>query len=143
MNLKIRKARKEDLKDISQVEMSSGYHKKKFNFIPIITKLFKDKNESIFVLLKNNKIIGYVDLRIKNKVGEINFLSITREEQGKRFGLRLMVFILKYAKENKCKKVILQVRNDNNKAISLYNKLDFKSIESIKRSKIKMENLLK
>ena len=183
----IKKAMKSDIKRIAQVEMLSGYHKKRFNFIPIAESLcqeppvkdwwhdnatlhvvlehaqnstsdsnhssqtsgiltFEDKKEEIFVLTNKNMIVGYIDLKVDNKIGEINFLSIIKSEHGKGLGLKLMKFVLNHAKKRGCKKVMIKVKNDNFIAISLYNKLKFNIVgfteKKYGRNKLKMEKKL-
>ncbi len=148
--MRIRKANQSDIEEIAHVEISSGYHKKKFNALPMIKKLFKDKYENVFVFEDKKRILGYITLKEKNKIGELGLLVVTKTAQKKRFGLRLVKSVLKYAKKIKCKKIFLDVRKDNYKAISLYNKVGFKVIKTYKKKinnkiilKTKMEKNLK
>ncbi|MGV8151981.1 MAG: GNAT family N-acetyltransferase [Candidatus Nanoarchaeia archaeon] len=147
--MKIRKAKPSDAKNITKVELSSGYHKKKFNALPMIQDLFKDKYENIFVLEKKSKIIGYITLRNKNKTGEIGLLAVKKKFQGKGYGKLLVKHALNYSKKIKIKNIFLDVRKNNIKAIRLYKKFDFKKIKEYSKvinkkiiKKIKMEKKL-
>ena len=138
----IRKAKQSDIEEIAHVEIASGYHKKRFYASPMIKKLFKDKYENVFVLEDKTKILGYITLKNKNKIGELGLLAVTKTAQKKGFGLRLIKFILKYAKKIGCNKIFLDVRKDNYKAISLYKKLGFKVVR-INKKKINNKIYLK
>jgi [ribosomal protein S18]-alanine N-acetyltransferase len=146
----IRNSKPEDIKSLVKVEESSGYHKTKIDFLPWITSVFEDKNERIFVLEEKSEIIGYVTLRSEKRIGEIGLLAITKNSQGKGYGKLLLQHILKYAKEINCKRVFLEVRVDNSKAINLYQKFDFKKTKEYDKKidnktirKMIMEKILK
>ena len=140
--MKIRRANISDIPQISFVEESSGYHKKNFNSRPMIEGLFKDKSENVFVLEYKNKVLGYATLRTRNKLGELGLLAITKEAQGKGRGLILINSILSYAKKTGCKRVFLDVNNNNLKAVALYTSLDFRVI-GIKNKRFNGKSFIK
>ncbi len=140
--MRIRKANQSDIEEIVHVEISSGYHMKKFDALPMIKKLFKDKYENVFVFEDKKKILGYITLKKKDKIGELGLLAVTKTAQKKGFGLRLVKSVLKHAKKIKCKKIFLDVKKDNHKAVSLYKKLGFKVIKNYKK-KINNQIILK
>lgn len=148
--IKIRRAKREEVKEITKIELSSGYHKQKFNALPMIKNLFKDKYENVFVLENKSKIIGYITLKNKNKIGEIGLLAVIKKFQNKGYGRLLVQYALKWAKKSKYKKVFLDVREDNLKAIKLYQRFRFKIIKNYSKvcngkiiKKLKMEKILK
>ena len=123
--MRVKKAGIEDINKIAKVELGSGYHKKKFNPFPMLRKIFKDKKEEIFVAVKSGEIIGYIGLRIENRICEIALLGVLKKYQKKGVGKKLIKYILKICQENRLNKIILEVRNDNFKALALYLKYGF------------------
>lgn len=143
--MKIRKAKEEDLKELCKIEMSSGYHKKKFSFEPYLQELFKQKTE-IFYSEEKEKITGYITL---SKNGEIGFLAVSKKFQGKGIANMLLKKIISSAKQKKLKKLFLDVRNDNFSAIRLYLKNGFmitklykKKIDNNEITKLRLEKQL-
>lgn len=114
--MKIRKATQRDIKDLEKVEMSSGYHKKKFNFVPYLEELFNNKNY-VFCAEDKDILIGYITL---NKKGEIAYLAVLKKFHGKGIGNKLLKRVISFARKNKIKRLFLDVRNDNLSAINLY-----------------------
>lgn len=60
--MKIMPARLKDSQEISEVELNSGYHKKKFDALTMINKLLRDRKEHVFVAEIRNKAVGYTSL---------------------------------------------------------------------------------
>jgi len=139
---KIRKAKKEDMAKLVKVEMSSGYHKRKFEFEPYLQDLLK-KNTEIFCAEEKNRIVAYITL---SENGEICFLAVSKKSQCKGIANLLIKRVIFSAKKKKMKKIFLEVRNDNFSAIRLYLKNSFiviaskkKKIEGGKIIKLRME----
>lgn len=144
--MKIRKAKKEDIKEIVKVELGSGYHKKKFNVMVMVEELFENKNEYICVAEENDKVIGYRSFNLKGKVADSGYLAIIKKYQGKGIGTKLLKKSISKSKKLGCSKMIINVRNDNFVAINLYNKLGFSIVEVIRKGqllKLKMEKKLR
>ncbi len=144
--IKIRKAKKEDIKNLAKIEMSSGYHKRKFNFEPYLQELFEKKAE-IFCAEDKNIIRGYITL---SNDGEIDFLAVSRKFQGEGIANSLLEKVISFAKHKRIKKLYLDVRNDKFSAIGLYLKNEFmitsaykKKIQDKEIVKIRMEKKLK
>jgi len=114
--MKIRKAKEKDIKELCKIEMSSGYHKKKFNFESYLQELFK-KNTEFFCSEEKENLNGYITL---SKNGEIGFLAVSRKFQGKGIANMLLKKVISSAKQKKIKKLFLDVKNDNLSAIRLY-----------------------
>lgn len=143
--MKIRRAKKEDVKEIIKVEKGSGYHKKKFNAEAFVKKLFEDKNEIIYVAEKEKKIIGYRSFNKRNKLADSGQLAIVKKYQRRGIGTKLLKKSLIDAKKMGCNKMVIYVRNTNFAGIGLYNKFNFEVIGIIKQNKklkLKMEKKL-
>lgn len=70
-----------------------------------------------------------VDLR-KHDCDMLTILNvaIAKEEQGKKLGLKMMQYLVDYAKERDAKIIYLEVNTSNTAAIALYKKLEFLEI---------------
>lgn len=132
--MQIISAKLNNAKDIANIEYNSGYHWSKYSLnkeIKLATKLLKEGKESVFLIKENKKFVGYISIRIKNKMGEIG-ISVLKNFQGKGIGSKLMSFIIDFAKKNNCKKIKAEVW-EKNKAIGLYKKYKF-AIKSKKKN---------
>lgn len=130
-NVKIVMGKEKDIDQIANVEMSSGYHKKKFDFKPTVEQLFKEKTE-VIVAKEKKSIIGYITLSAN---GEIAFLAVSKKHQGKGVANKLIMKVISKAKTKKIKKLFLDVKEDNFSAIKLYSKYGFK-VSSVNKKKI-------
>lgn len=128
MNFRI--ATQKDLAPLALVEMSSGYHKERFDFKPTLRKLFK---EDVSILCaEEESIIAYITL---GSDGEIAFLSVSKENQRKGIASNLIKNIINLAKTKGINKLYLDVRKENDAAIKLYLKCGFK-VSQINKKKI-------
>ncbi|MEG1964478.1 MAG: ribosomal protein S18-alanine N-acetyltransferase [Clostridia bacterium] len=78
-----------------------------------------------FVMLLQNKIIGYYGFQKVLEEAYINNIAITTAFQGKGYGKILLEHLLTTCKNLNIKAVTLEVRVSNNVAISLYQKYNF------------------
>jgi ribosomal protein S18 acetylase RimI-like enzyme len=136
--MRIRRAKEGDIKKLCKIEMSSGYHKKKFNFEPYLQELFKEETE-IFCSEGNENITRYITL---SKKGEIGFLAVSKKFQGKGIANTLLKKVISSAKQKKLKGIFLDVRNDNFSAIRFYLKNGF-MITRIYKKKIAKKEIVK
>jgi [ribosomal protein S18]-alanine N-acetyltransferase len=143
--MKIKEASENDMEDLCEIEMSSGYHKENFDFKPFLKKLFYE-NAKIFYIKENCNFVGYVTL---SKCGEISFLAVSKKFQRRGKGDILLRKVISYAKKRKLKKLFLDVRNNNLPAIRLYLKKGFmvtklykKKIDNKEITKLRLEKSL-
>lgn len=140
--MKIRKARKEDIKKIAEIfkeEYSKPPYNGKWdkkNSIKAINEHFK--KYEIYIGESNKQIVGFIVIEKFTSFGEevcfIDEIVISSGFQRKGFGKTLMKFIEKYCKKNKIKKVKLST-NKKAHAFRFYKKIGFKEIESISMEK--------
>ena len=111
------------------------YNKKIISFkehLQFIESLKENKNKIYFKI----EDLGVVNFLIKNNLVEV---GIHKNPNKKKVGTILIEFALKYAFEMlKAKKIVLFVYENNKKAINLYKKFGFKTINK-KDNLIKME----
>lgn len=127
--MKIKLAKRSEIRELAKVEMSSGYHKKKFDFKPYLEELFKEKH-CIFCAKEDENIVAYISL---GKDGEIGFLAVTKKFQGKGIANYLLKKVISFAKEKKMKRLYLDVKEENTAAIKLYLKNDFVIVKKYKK----------
>jgi ribosomal protein S18 acetylase RimI-like enzyme len=136
MKMKIRAVKKRDLRKIIKVE------KKIFQdqaFSKILMKELLDQSLLFHKLETNNlftKLIGFIILikDMKDRANLINF-AIKPKYQGRGFGTFLLKNSLEWLRSNHSviKKIILNVKTDNRRAIRLYEKCDFHIVKKIEK----------
>ena len=103
----------------------------KNNFDLFVNNL--NENNQIYVIEKNNQIIGSITLIIENKiihnfgkVCHIEDVVIDKNTRGLGLGRKLLDFAKEYSKKNNCYKIIL---NCSEKNIRFYEKCGFEKKE--------------
>ena len=124
------KLRKEDILEYSKIvneKVTSDDEKLKKEF----NGLMNSKDNIIIVAEDENNLIGYLNGSLLNNIwqesGYIDDLFVTREFKRKGIGTQLIKKFIEYLKVKKIKKCKLGVDIKNINAISLYNKLGFKT----------------
>ncbi len=74
------------------------------------------------------EIVGYILFWIIEETLELHDIAVSGRNQGKGIASTLMDFLLKSARKKKVEEIFLEVRRSNQKAITLYEKFDFKKI---------------
>lgn len=93
-----------------------------------------DENTYIFAITCRDEFVGYVLITALDRInGHAVFgINISRLSQGKGFGAIAMQHAHIFCKNELClRKLVLFVREDNQKAISLYKRLGYKSVGSL------------
>ena len=120
--IKIRKASKKDLKEISNLEKENI----KINTMSEqqIKQSLEDENYIIFKAVANDEILGFAMFQISD---ELNVDSIVVKKEFRNLGIatRLIEKAKAYAKKNKIESLSLEVAMNNVAAYLLYEKLGF------------------
>lgn len=120
----------EDIKRVLQIEQN-------FKFSLISEDNLKsdlmDNNCRYYILEKNNNIIGFIGFSYIDDFMDLLVIAIDKESQNLGYGALLIEHMINFAKENNLKKIFLEVRVSNKKAIRLYEKYDFKKINIRKK----------
>ena len=131
--MKIRKATKKDLKEISElflIETSRPPYKQAWNKRTALQKTKElSKIGEIYIVLEEKKIIGFVaviiNLGSRGKGAHVDELWIKKEKQGQGIGRKLMEFLEdRYEKQGM--KHISLISDDRSKAFGFYKKLNYK-----------------
>ncbi|MBW2963196.1 GNAT family N-acetyltransferase [Candidatus Woesearchaeota archaeon] len=142
----IRKAKKEDLKQLGKMvfDLDMGISKIDFwkkdekilkkNIKSIVLKNFKNPKKIILVAEEKNRTMGYItgSIKVQNpifkikKIGFINDVYIIKKFRKQGLGKKLMKELIKYFKRQKIKVCQLSVLSNNLPALKLYQSLGFK-----------------
>ncbi len=79
-----------------------------------------------YYVLEEDNIIGYIGLSCTYEVGQVNNFYIIPEYQQRKLGEKLLRFALAVFLKKKVSTVTLEVKDNNLKAIKLYQKCGFK-----------------
>jgi len=132
-NITIRKLQKEDLSNgflhtLDSLREASNIDKKMAE--RIFDKINLNPEQIIAVAVMDGKIIGSSTLLIETKfihkggkVGHIEDVVVKKEHQKKGIGEKIIIYLLRYAKEQGCYKTILDCADD---VKPFYEKLGFK-----------------
>ncbi len=160
--MKIRKGTKKDYKELAKLwlefekyqdslwnkekkKLSSVFEETKKNVLELLEKetlkLLNSKESAYFLAEKDNKIIGYLSISIKNnfeihqleKFGRLHYAFVKEEYRNQGIFTKLLKEVKKWFKEKKIKYWTLSVSSANNKVHKYYKKLGFidKEIEMI------------
>lgn len=119
----IRKMTNDDLEIIAQLEMelfSMPWSKKDF-----FNEINENPYSQYFVYEQDGKILGYIGEWIMFEQAQITTIGVTKDAQLKGIGSLLMEHSIKNAESNGCEVMSLEVRVSNEKAIHLYKKFGF------------------
>lgn len=121
----IRPVEEKDLKDIIEIEED--------NFLDCWTlkqydyDLNANEFAFLFAVIHEGELIGYVDFWITFDQATINKIAIKKEYQKRGIGLILLEDTLSRIQSAEVNTITLEVRVSNFKAISLYQKVGFKT----------------
>ncbi|MTI66551.1 MAG: GNAT family N-acetyltransferase [Firmicutes bacterium] len=95
----------------------------------ILIESKKSENSFFLLAIINDRIVGMLTFRGGKRprtkhVGEFG-VSVLKEFWNLGIGKKMIINLIKWAKDNKIKKINLRVRSDNEKAIKLYKNLGF------------------
>lgn len=142
--MEIRKAKKEDMKDIQNLRYLLGKYEKDLGLNIVVPEWAytevgeKDFNyflndQYIFVATENNKIVGFITGEILKKkawynvqLGEINNIFVLKEYRQKGIGKKLIETIINSFKEEGITNIQLYTFSNNTDAIKFYEKIGFK-----------------
>lgn len=92
-------------------------------------------NKEIFVAKLENRIVGYVTIKIVEKTNpsmryrvqiSIEAICVNENVRGKGIGTKLLEFVKEFGKQNGCTDMYLTVNEENENAINLYEKFGFR-----------------
>ena len=123
MKYLIRPLEEKDINDISQGEEKAFGVSLGFDMIYSDLKLNPYAN--YIVLEVDGRVRGYIGLWITSEVAVVINFYVDKEIQGMGFGKMLLEFAINLCTMSKVETISLEVRENNEKAINLYEKYGF------------------
>ncbi len=128
-NLTIRTVKHEDLKSIYLIERLSFERPYPSSYLETLAHL---SPETFLVVSLNGCIVGYSASVLRGSEGHIISIAVHPNYRGIGIGEKLLMKSIKRLKDLGAKRVILEVKVDNIRALKLYQKLGFKIVKTLK-----------
>jgi len=124
----LREIKKEDINSIVKIEEDTlnttlGYE--------MLNDIISNPIMKAYVY-DDNGILGYISVSFDGITLEILNFCVDKAHQNKNIGKSLLNYAMDEASKNGCKRVFLEVREDNHRAIHIYEALGFKMIHTRK-----------
>ena len=91
----------------------------------MIEKEILSDTDSIYNYMDGEKVLGYLEIRLVD--GVIDIMNLFVNEENRRQGIATSLMNEMFEKED-FNRIMLEVNENNNEAIRLYNRLGFKEI---------------
>ena len=92
--------------------------------------IVNDNNQKVYVYIINNNVVGFLHITISFDEADIVDIITSEEYRNHGIGNSLISYAIK---DNKLKKINLEVRESNKIAIEFYQKMNFKKVRIIKK----------
>ncbi len=122
MNVKIRKAKFEDLDDIYKLECQYKFEKYSYNEL---SKSFGLKFYHYYVAIYDNFIVGYLVATFIFDECEVLKIIVDEKYKNREIGKKIFNRLISDCIKSKIHNIILEVRIDNTIAIQFYEKIGF------------------
>lgn len=123
--IEIREMQFDDLESVMEIENAN--FSKPWTETGFFTFLIRD--DTLFlVAAEDDHILGYCGIVMVQEEGDITNVSVAKNVQNMGIGQRLMEELLMRTKEKGIQKIFLEVRESNQQAIHVYEKIGFKQI---------------
>ena len=96
-----------------------------FHSYNTISTEIKNENIHYYLILKGNKPVGYVGIRLEQKNLFLSKIYVLAEERGFGLGRQAIIFIKELAVSKGLHKIILTVNKYNSDSIEAYKKMEF------------------
>ncbi len=128
-DLIIRTVKPEDLKNIYLIERLSFERPYPPSYLETLAQL---SPETFLVVSLNGHVVGYSASVLRGSEGHIISIAVHPSYRGIGIGEKLLRENVKRLKDLGAKKIVLEVKVDNIQALSLYRKLGFRIIKTLK-----------
>ena len=86
---------------------------------------FLIRDDTLFLVAEDDGIVGYCGVVMAQDEGDITNVAVRKDRRRQNIGTRLMEELIRQTSQAGVKKLFLEVRKGNEKAISLYKKMGF------------------
>jgi ribosomal-protein-alanine N-acetyltransferase len=118
----VREALNQDFNRINEIGLLI---KENFSTVYKIDEDIKHDYVHIYVYEENNNILGFIQIEEHFEITDIINIAVDKDYQGKGIGKELIQYIID---NTKSEKIMLEVKANNDPAISLYTNMGFKQI---------------
>lgn len=112
----------EQIKDNLQIEFDAFWNAN------VLKKELENPLSTYIVAINAGNVVGYAGLWEPCEEGHITNIVTKLDKRGNKIATKMLEELLKIAKTKKLKSVTLEVNVNNNIAINLYKKYDFKEV---------------
>lgn len=120
--------RRANLKDIDcLMEIENSCFSKPYSYETFLSDLQNDKI-AIFVNEQSGNIIGFISVYCFMGEANLQQIAVLEKHRGKKVAQNLILHSIDYLKEIKAEKYYLEVNEQNQIAIRIYEKLGFKKV---------------
>lgn len=124
----LRAAKSSDAKELSVLER--GIFEEENYPLSLASFRYHIKHNFLYVAEINDKIVGYVLVLIKRREAKLYSLGVDTEFRGKGISAKLLATALEKVAALGFQKMVLEVRSDNEKALTLYETFGFQTLKS-------------
>jgi ribosomal-protein-alanine N-acetyltransferase len=118
----VREALNQDFNRINEIGLLI---KENFSTVYKIDEDIKHDYVHIYVYEENNNVLGFIQIEEHFEITDIINIAVDKDYQGKGIGKELIQYIID---NTKSEKIMLEVKANNDPAISLYTNMGFKQI---------------
>ena len=124
-------AKTEHIQLISEIELNE-FHNEAYSY-NTLSDMMKDNyllknNDNIFEISNDDDLIGYIIFHISDDFTDIFKIFVRDNDKRKGYATMLLNKVIELAKRYNSKKIMIEVRSNNNNAISFYIKNNFNQI---------------
>ena len=128
-------AKTEHIQLISEIELNE-FHNEAYSYNTLLD-MMKDNyllknNDNIFEISNDDDLIGYIIFHISDDFTDIFKIFVRDNDKRKGYATMLLNKVIELAKRYNSKKIMIEVRSNNNNAISFYKKNNFNQISNRK-----------
>lgn len=117
-------SKKEDYQKI--IELGTNINSNFSNLYPL-ESLYNDFTK-IIIYKVNNEIVGFIHYELLYETCSLYNVIVSKEFENQGIGSSLMNYMIEDSKKSNIDNIILEVKSTNEKAINLYKKYDFNTI---------------
>jgi ribosomal-protein-alanine N-acetyltransferase len=128
---KLRKFEPSDLPEI--VKLAKLSFPKNRILAKSFERYYQSYPDGFIVSEELGELTGYIIGQVQNEIGQITSLAVRPAFREKGVGTELVEFLTQHFKKNSSRELFLHVRAENNIAISFFQNLDFRILNTIKK----------